>query len=122
MSKVIRRSFRRDFRNETPSLALQIGDDVVHSRDWSIGGFSIYDMHRLSIPCMVEDVICGTLGRDRDIPRYEFTATVVRLEPQSNMMACKFIDMSNECFSFLEQLLRHTTRARDLKRSRGGKS
>ena len=122
MSQVIRRSFRRDFRHESPPLALQIGDDVVHSRDWSMGGFAIYDMHRLSIPCVVDDVICGTLGRDRDIPRYEFTATVVRMDPKSNMMAGKFIDMSNECFSFLEQLLRHASRARDLKRSRGAKS
>ncbi len=85
---------------------MQVGDDIVHTRDWSLGGFAIYDMHRLSVPCTVDDVLCGTLGPSTEVPAHEFTATVVRMEPGSNMLACKFIDMSSECFNFLEKLLR----------------
>ena len=106
MAEVIKRSFRRDFRRDYPRLSVQVGDDIVHTRDWSLGGFAIYDMHRLSVPCTVDDVLCGTLGLSEGTPVLEFTATVVRMEPGGNMLACKFIDMSSECFNFLEKLLR----------------
>ena len=122
MAEVIKRSFRRDNRRDFPCLSVQVGDDIVHTRDWSLGGFAIYDMHRLSVPCTVEDVLCGTLGPKDSSPVHEFTATVVRMEPGSNMLACRFIDMSSECFNFLEKLLRHNDEDETEEKSVGGKS
>lgn len=122
MAQVIKRSFRRDYRRDYPCLSVQVGDDIVHTRDWSLGGFAIYDMHRLSVPCTVDDVLCGTLGPSTASPVHEFTATVVRMEPGNNMLACKFIDMSSECFNFLEKLLRHVEGSQTSEKSAGGKS
>ena len=122
MAQVIKRSFRRGFRRDYPCLSVQVGDDIVHTRDWSLGGFAIYDMHRLSVPCTVDDVLCGTLGPLKQAPTHEFTATVVRMEPGGNMLACKFIDMSSECFNFLEKLLRRPEGSQDAEQSVGGKS
>ncbi|MEE8271565.1 MAG: PilZ domain-containing protein [Alphaproteobacteria bacterium] len=106
MAQVIRRNFRRDHRRDTPSLAVKIGDDVVHSRDWSLGGLAIYDMHRLSLLCAVDDIVVGTLGATDDATDYAFSAEVVRVEPGTNMLALKFADLSKECFAFLEGMLR----------------
>ena len=122
MAQVIKRSFRRDYRRDYPCLSVQVGDDIVHTRDWSLGGFAIYDMHRLSVPCTVDDVLCGSLGPSTGTPVHEFTATVVRMEPGSNMLACKFIDMSSECFNFLEKLLRHVEGSQAAEKSAGGNS
>lgn len=122
MAQVIKRSFRRDYRRDYPCLSVQVGDDIVHTRDWSLGGFAIYDMHRLSVPCTVEDVLCGTLGPSTQPPTHEFTATVVRMEPANNMLACKFIDMSSECFNFLENLLRRPEGSQNTERSASGNS
>ncbi len=122
MAQVIKRNFRRDFRRDYPCLSVQVGDDIVHTRDWSLGGFAIYDMHRLSVPCTIDDVLCGSLGPSTEPPAHEFTATVVRMEPGSNMLACKFIDMSSECFNFLEKLLRHTEGSQKAGKTVGGKS
>ncbi len=120
MAQVIKRSFRRDNRQDYPSLAVLVGDDIVHTRDWSLGGFAIYDMHRLSVPCTIDDVLCGTLGPMTESPIHEFTATVVRMDPASNMLACKFIDMSSECFNFLEKCMRPPPGADDEEVSAGG--
>ncbi len=122
MAQVIKRNFRRDFRRDYPSLSVQVGDDIVHTRDWSLGGFAIYDMHRLSVPCTVDDVLCGSLGPSNETPVHEFTATVVRMEPGNNMLACKFIDMSSDCFNFLEKLLRRSEGSQHRERSAGGKN
>ncbi len=122
MAQVIKRNFRRDFRRDYPSLSVQVGDDIVHTRDWSLGGFAIYDMHRLSVPCTVDDVLCGSLGPSNETPVHEFTATVVRMEPGNNMLACKFIDMSSDCFNFLEKLLRRAEGSQHRERSAGGKN
>lgn len=122
MAQVIKRNFRRDFRRDYPCLSVLVGDDIVHTRDWSLGGFAIYDMHRLSVPCTIDDVLCGTLGPSTKPPLHEFTATVVRMDPASNMLACKFIDMSTECFNFLEMSLRRPPGAQTAEKSAGSKS
>jgi len=86
------------------------------------GPTGVEQLARIRADGTVDDVLCGTLGPTTESPNHEFTATVVRMEPGSNMLACKFIDMSSECFNFLEKLLRRPEGARDAEQSVGGKS
>lgn len=120
MAQIIKRRFRRDLRRDYPSLAVQVGEDIVHTRDWSLGGFAIYDMHRLTVMCTIGGLMCGTLGLRGAPPTLEFTASVVRMDPSSNMLACRFIDMSSACFTFLEKQLSMPPEVQKTERSAGG--
>jgi hypothetical protein len=109
MAQRISMNRRRNYRRPIPQLAVTLKGlgDTRYTKDWSLGGIALIGpVEGLEVGSQVE----GEIGRCHDNAQMlPFTAQVVRTEQDEDdnvMVAFEFTDISAECFSFLERLLR----------------
>lgn len=105
MAQVFRIDRRRDKRRPVPEIAVRIDGQVGTSLDWSLGGLSVESLHPAY---KIGDIVAGELGRAGEGGHWlPFMAQVVRRERLSRGAGLHFVDLSTECFDFLEAVLRH---------------
>ena len=99
------RNRRRDVRRELPPLTIDLGDGPHQTRDWSLGGVAFRTSGQAARSFEGEDEISGCFTIDGGHGDFRFTASVVRADHGSGVVALRFVELAPDSFSVLERLL-----------------
>ncbi len=99
------RNRRRDVRRELPPLSIDLGDGAHQTRDWSLGGVAFRTSGQAAKSYDVDEEISGSFTIDTGHGGYRFTASVVRADQESGVVALRFVELAPDSFSVLERLL-----------------
>ena len=99
------RNRRRDVRRELPPLTIDLGDGPHQTRDWSLGGVAFRTSSQAAKSFDGEEEISGSFTIDSGHGGYRFTASVVRADQESGVVALRFVELAPDSFSVLERLL-----------------
>ncbi|MCB9948837.1 MAG: PilZ domain-containing protein [Rhodospirillaceae bacterium] len=99
------RNRRRDVRRELPLLTVQLGEVQFLTRDWSLGGFSMRDDGQAGQGFEAEEEVSGTFVMDGADGAYPFGAVVVRANPDTKVVAFRFLELASDTFWVLERML-----------------
>ena len=97
---------RRDIRRARPTLLVAVCDLRLTTRDWSLGGLALEVGRTVAARLKLGDEVVGTISSDGvEAPEMPFTASVVRRDRVSGIVALRFCDLPGETFTMLERLL-----------------
>jgi hypothetical protein len=104
---------RRHLRRDCPTLGIRFKGVIYRTRDWSVGGFSVWGSCPMIEGFKVGDEVTGTFGQSGSLPEHQFSAVVVRIDAETYTTGFKFSNLYLDGLKVLENLLSNSHQVED---------
>jgi hypothetical protein len=86
-------------------LGVRFKTMIYQTMDWSVGGFSIKGSCPMIEGFTIGDEVTGTFGLSGRAPEHQFSAVVMRLDPETCTTGFQFSNLYLDGIQLLENLL-----------------